>query len=499
MQETFLKKLLSYLPSKLLPALIGFVVTPIVTRLFLPDEYGYWVLALVLADFLYALSCSGIGSGVYRFFAAYKVKSELNTFFATFGFAIATTVLPVSAISVLIIFLLKQHINPELYPLLFIGVVTFIVQAVFTILLDLMVAQGRSVVYTVFELLSRYLGIAMGLVLVLGFGFRIDGLMWGSILILAIGIPFLGSIATRGVKFSVRDIRLSDTIQIWRYGLPLAIGNMAMWGLRLSDRYLISFFRSESEVGLYSVAYNLSGKSVDILAALFGLSMFPMLIQVWETQGRSAAEDTLGMFTRLYLVFGMPLATGLMILASPFVTIFASEAYHDGYRVVGYVAFSSFFWQLSQIASYGLLIKKNTRQIAINQIIAALVNVGLNLLLLRRFGYVVAGATTLIGYIVLFALQAYSSRFYLTWRFPWRTLRNITIATILMSLAAIGVYSLSGDITGLHLVYLPLCIVAAILIYFVALWMLGEANVGEKEAIGRLGSRIRAIIKVNND
>jgi O-antigen/teichoic acid export membrane protein len=174
---------------------------------------------------------------------------------------------------------------------------------------------------------------------------------------------------------------------------------------------------------------------------------------------------------------------GLAIFASPFVSIFASEAYHDGYRVVGYVAFSSLIWQLSQMASYGILIKKRTKQIAINQFVAAFVNVGLNLLLVPLYGYVVAGITTLVGYLILLGLQAYSSRNDLRWRFPWVTMRNTTIATVFMSLVALGIYGLSKDPMGLHITLLLLSIAAAFLVYFLSLWLLGEANEVEKDAV----------------
>jgi O-antigen/teichoic acid export membrane protein len=128
------------------------------------------------------------------------------------------------------------------------------------------------------------------------------------------------------------------------------------------------------------------------------------------------------------------------------------------------------------IASMGTLIKKNTRRIAVNQIMAALVNLALNLLLVPRFGFVAAGITTLIGYAVLFALQAYSSRVHLTWRFPYRTLPNVVIATACMGLAIRGVHSVPGNRGDLHLGYLSLSLVAAVFVYSACLLLLGEAN-----------------------
>lgn len=76
--------MLVYLPTKLLPALTGLITTPILTRIFLPDEYGDWALAVGVTDFLFALAMSGIGTAALRFFPAYKAKSNLAGSFQMF-------------------------------------------------------------------------------------------------------------------------------------------------------------------------------------------------------------------------------------------------------------------------------------------------------------------------------------------------------------------------------------------------------------------------------
>lgn len=489
--KTFVRDMVTYLPSKLLPALTGFITAPILTRLFLPAEYGNWALATGVSGFLFALACSGFGAGAIRFFPAYKAKSELGVFFAILSGSVGMVIAAVGMVSFSALFLLRGHLPAALYPLLLISILVFIVEAMFTVLMQVVRAQERSGLYTVFELLARYGGLGLGLVLVVVFGFRVEGLLWGTFLALALALPFLLFLTTRGVSIHPQHFRPQDGLQMWRYAWPLTLGNIAMWGLRLSDRYIISFFRPASEVGLYSVAYNISDKSIDMLVALLLLSMGPMVMNTWESQGREATEKTLAMITRLFLILCLPAAAGLSLLAFPFVALFTAEAYHEGYRIVGYIAFSSFAWGLSRVAGIGILIKKETRQIAINQIVAALANLCLNLVVVPRFGFVAAGITTLIGYIVLFGLQAYTSRLYLTWQFPFRTLQNVVVATACMGLVVWGVYAVAGYRGDLHWGYLFLSIVMAALVYFASLLLLGEANEEERAVVKRLWYRLK--------
>ena len=139
-----------------------------------------------------------------------------------------------------------------------------------------------------------------------------------------------------------------------------------MWGLRVSDLFIISLFRPERDVGLYSVSYNISAKSIELLVALFLLNLAPLVYSTWESEGQEATEKTLTMVTRVYLILCLPAAVGLSVLAFPFVAFLTAPDYYEGYRIVGFVVFSSFAWGLSNIAMMGA-IKKKTRRIGSQQ------------------------------------------------------------------------------------------------------------------------------------
>ncbi len=173
------------------------------------------------------------------------------------------------------------------------------------------------------------------------------------------------------------------------------------------------------------MSYNISAKSIELLVALFLLSVSPLVYSTWESEGREATEKTLTMVTRVYLILCLPAAVGLSVLAFPFVALLTAPDYYEGSRIVGFVAFSSFAWGLSNIAMMGIAIKKQARRLGANQIVAASTHIGLQLLLVPRFGYVAAAISTLIGYTVLLVLQTLASRPHLTWRFPFSTLRNV--------------------------------------------------------------------------
>ena len=127
---------------------------------------------------------------------------------------------------------------------------------------------------------------------------------------------------------------------------------------------------------------------------------------------------------------------------------------------------------------------------------AASTHIGLQLLLVPRFGYMASAISTLFGYTLLFVLQAQASRSHLTWRFPFSTLRNVITASIIMGLAAWGIYAMSGG--KVSPTYLVLSILGAVPIYLICLWWL-EVTVDEKQTVMLLWYRFRERKRASDD
>lgn len=488
--KQFVKDIAAYAPAQLLPALTAFVTTPILTRLFPPAEYGYWALALSISAFLVALAVSGLGSAVIRFYPTYRAKETLDVFLGTLSVATGTVVSIVAGGSVLTFFLLKGVLPSALVRFLPLVVLIFVAQSIYSIVIALIRAQGRSGLFTTTQLITNYGGLGSGLLLVVVAGLRVDGLLWGTLCTLVLTLPFLLVLATRSVGIHPARFHLPDARQIWQYAWPLTLGSVAMWGLRVSDLFIISSSWSAREVGLYSVSYNISAKSIELLVALFLLGVSPFVYSTWEAEGREATEVTITMITRLYLILCLPAAVGLSVLAFPFVALLTAPDYYAGSRIVGFVVFSSFAWGLANIAMMGLTIKKQAGRLGANQIVAASIHIGLQLVLVPRFGYVASAISTLIGYITLLLLNTVASHSHLTWRFPFRTLRNVIAASVVMGLVAWGIYGMFGEGSKVSPAYLVLSIAGAVATYGACLWRLGEVNEGEKESVLRLWKRV---------
>jgi O-antigen/teichoic acid export membrane protein len=198
------------------------------------------------------------------------------------------------------------------------------------------------------------------------------------------------------------------------------------------------------------------------------------------------------MGTRVYLLLCLPVAVGLSVLAFPFVEVLTAPEYYEGSRIVGPVVFSSFIWGLAHIAMMGLTIGKQARRLAVNQMLAAGIHVGLQFLLVPRFGYTASAVSTLVGYIALLVLEAKSSGRYLTWRFPFATLRNAMVASAIMGVTAWALYRVSGAGGQWAPAYLLLSVAVAVPTYALCLVLLGEVDESERRTAAALWGRVIA-------
>jgi len=486
--RAFGKDILAYLPSKAVPALIGLIAIPIITRLFEPGDYGNYILVITTVGLLALIPGSLLGTAAVRFFAAYKKQSKLESFYNTL---IKTTVACVAGIALVffgVLQALRAAVPIELYHLMSIGILLFVLTSIFTIPLHVLNAKQKATLYSCFSIWQVGVGLAFGVAIVLTLKWGVDGLLWGSIGAIAIALPFLYH-ASFGKAAREGAFSKSIAIEMSKFGAPLIIGNLAAWILSLSDRYVIELYRGSYEVGLYSASYSISEQALTMLLSLFMLAGYPLIVNTWETGGKEATQEFVGKLTRYYLLIGLPAALGMSVLSKPIIVSFTGAAYHEGYRIISLVAFGTFLLGLQRCAQQGLLLYKRTNIIMYAAVSAGLLNLGLNFLLVPMYGYMAAAVTTLISYAFLLAVMVVISRRHFVWEFPFKSLGKAALASAVMGAI---VYPIGNSLTSSTLVNLIAGICIGVIVYFAMLFLLREPK---KEEIQELRAISRKILR----
>jgi O-antigen/teichoic acid export membrane protein len=189
------------------------------------------------------------------------------------------------------------------------------------------------------------------------------------------------------------------------FSLPLILHGIALNILSQSDRTMITWLADSSQTGIYSLIYNFSMIATVITTSLEGIWVPWFYTHIHKKKAKeinTIAKDYINLMTYCLI--------GIIMVGPEVVKILALSSYWDGIKIIPPVVISNFI-----IFAYTLYVNiehyhKKTKGITVNTVIAAITNIILNYLLIPKFGYVAAAFTTLVSYLVSFALHAFKSK-----------------------------------------------------------------------------------------
>lgn len=188
--------------------------------------------------------------------------------------------------------------------------------------------------------------------------------------------------------------------QFWLYALafnlPLIPHFLSNLVLNQVDRIMIGNMIGDAEVAKYSVAYTIA-MMMQLVTTAVNNAYIPYTYKSIKNNEhsklRTSATGLAAMVALLCVV--------AMVFAPEIIKIFADSDYADAIWVVPPVAASVYFIFIYSLFSNIEYYYKKTKQISVATVICALLNVLLNYLFIKLFGYHAAAYTTLICYILL--------------------------------------------------------------------------------------------------
>lgn len=178
------------------------------------------------------------------------------------------------------------------------------------------------------------------------------------------------------------------------YNLPLIPHYLSQTVLNSADRIMIERISGEDAAGIYSLAY-----SISLLMTLFNTAlsqtMGPWIYQ--KIKDKKSQDISNVAYATLILVAVVNIL--LIAFAPEAVTIFAPDEYKDAIWVIPPVAVSVYFMFAYDLFAKFQFYYEKTKFVMYASVIAAVLNVILNSIFIRSFGYVAASYTTLFCYI----------------------------------------------------------------------------------------------------
>jgi len=451
------KDSLIYGTASILSQGIPILIVPIYTRFLSPESYGGMDMLAVFAALINVTVALEISQGMARSYADIKTEDGKARYASTALWFSAAAYLLFAVLAVLfagpLTHLLLDSGNWErIFQVAVIAMavngISFFLQNQLRWLLKPTAFAVSSIVYAV-----TATGIAIFLIAVLQRG--VIGVFYGQI----VGAVISGIIAYLAARDMFAMTFDADKCkEMLAFSIPLVPSSISVLAANYVDRIAIKSFMTLADVGIYGVGFRFASV-VNLLMVGFYSALTPL---VYQNYRETSTPGNLERIFRYFLAGTLPLIVAISLFAREIVGLFAAPEYNAAWLVIPILAAASVLSRM-YIFAPGLDIAKKTSVIASINIIAALVNIVLNIVMIPVLGLAGSALATLAGFCVMFAAYLIIGQRHYMVPHRWPI---IGAAIMISAAASAAVYFLKGNASITVLIYKALILTGSAALVF---------------------------------
>ncbi len=376
---------------------VAFFTTPIFTRFLTPEDYGYTSLYtswLAILSLIEGLQVSGSIGNARLEYGEEKLPKYLSS------------IMSVSTISFIIILIFASIFHNMLADVMELAphmVLLVVVHSFCVFIINFEIARldqlKKVEKSTVLSLVQTLLVVILSLTFVIIskqdnkanakiYGQAIPAIIFGIIIFVLVYI--------RGKTVWNKDyIRFCLLLT-----LPLIVHGIGHLIFSQSDRIMLQKMQGEASLGIYSVAFSLCS----VLSIIYNATNVAWLPFYLDYKEQDNTVEILS-HSKRYIQFFMLLSIGFILLSYDVYKIMAPAEYYDGMKIIPLFVLANFFSFTYLFPVNFEFFKKKTQLIPIATFAAAVINIGINWLLIPRYGILGAAIGTLVAHILLYVFH----------------------------------------------------------------------------------------------
>lgn len=399
--KLLIENFFAYGVISILNKIIPFLLLPIITRLLTDTaDFGIYDMYNTIVSFGTPLVILGVYDAMFReFFDKEDIKYKYNVT------ATANRIILVSSITISsIMFLFNSKLSN-----VFFGNSAFGLIVVFSSL-ELILTSNKTIISAPTRIRNKrtvYVisGIAQSLIyyllaiLLIKMGYAYNGLIYANLVSSAAILIYFWLKNKDFFTLGKYDKKIAK--ELLRFGIPLVPTFMIFWIFHSMDKIMISNMLGTAELGIYSIGARVASVSSIIYNAFAGGWQY----FAYSTMRDNDYKKMMGKIWEILFVISSCFFIVAFIFKDFIFNVLFTGEYRKGVIVFPYLLFSPFIQMLIQVLGTQYHIIKKTYYSPILFAIGALVNIGLNYLLIPKIGIEGASIATLIGFVVVLILS----------------------------------------------------------------------------------------------
>ena len=427
-----------YLAAETVPILLAIISISVYTRYLSTEEYALYSLVMTSVWLASAFLVDWLRVGLVRFWnmKEYSEKILIGTI---------SSILNIIMLASLIIFSLSLYVANSYFQipiaLIIAGFILFFMQSLFNLNMKIKNSLLKAKEYALINSFRAIISITIGIILViLGFG------PISIIIALLLAYAILLFFTTKDIwkYYTSRVLDRPLAISLFSYGLPVAMATTLQVISNTADRFLLVAMDSLSAAGIYSVASNLMGSSLNILLSSLSVAAYPIVLKALEEGNKEKLDQKLRQYASVFIGFALPAVAGLIIISPNLLYLLIGKEFLAGSLLIfPWLAIAELFFTI-QVFYFAMAfqIKKNTMPLIWIMLCITVINIILNIILIPEYSILgVAIATTISALVGVILTYIYGKRSYKL-PIPFLEIAKIIIATLIM---IYGISGLSGE------------------------------------------------------
>jgi O-antigen/teichoic acid export membrane protein len=400
--------------STIVGRFLGFLLTPFYTNVFPPYENGVFSNIFAYIAFINIIYIYGMDAAFMKYYSVAEENDRKKVFSTPFLFVGFTSLIfSLFLYSFDHSFIGLMEIPDKYSNLYFYVIFILLFDAVAIVPFANLRMKRKALKFTVIKVGNILINITLNFVLVLKFDYGIEAIFIANLTASIFSIVVLLPDIIKNLEFRLQKEILTKMI---KFGIPYLPASLAAMTVQVIDRPIVLSLTNYETVGIYQANHKL-GVFMMLFVSMFQYAWQPFFL----TNARE--ENAKEIFSKILTLFLLA-ASVIWIVLTLFVDDFAKIEIFNKFHIIGSEFWSGLYIVPIILLAYlfngiyvnftaGIYIEEKTKYIPIVTGLGAVINIGLNFLLIPVVGIIGAALAALASYITMASgLFYFSQKFY---------------------------------------------------------------------------------------
>ncbi len=406
MKSKLVKNTGLYTLGMLIPKIGQFILLPIYTQYLTPSDFGIVGNMQVISTILVIIFTFSMHKAIYRLYHDFTNETEKRNYLGTIfiGVALITGALT----GILFIFsgvVGSIYKSIPFYPYFALNIIAIAIQSFFLVPRTSYFVKEKANVFISLSILEFVVRNIFIVIFIVALEKGVVGYFQGKLIGNLILLPVFLYLGNKQMNFKFNKKLLKRSLN---FSLPLLPTALFGWVMQSIDRVFIERNFDTSEVGIYTLGLKIAMLAFMIIDSFYK-AYNPFFFKNATKNGAEVLQK-LKTTNTIYLLVVIATCSVIALFAKEGVSLLFNDSYYEAYIIATFVALGLIFGKSSGIFILSIYQSKKTHYIFRINLITAVFNIGLNFILVPKFGAYGAAAATIITYIFRLLMFYYYAR-----------------------------------------------------------------------------------------